>query len=70
MKPDLFKVGQEVIATCSYMHHLTEGKRYVVQEYTPELVTPTLTFPAYVTVLGDSGTQWQDFAHRFKEITC
>ena len=67
MTPE-FEVGQEVIATCSYMHQLTEGKRYVVVEVIPKLVTPTFTFPVYIAVIGDFGKPISGHAHRFKAV--
>ena len=63
-----FAIGQEVIATCTYMHQITEGKRYVVTGTTPKLVTPTFTFPEYVTVTGNFGTRVTGHAHRFKAV--
>ena len=63
-----FVIGQEVIATCDYMHQITEGKRYVVTGITPRLVTPTFTFPEYVEVVGDFGTPVSGHTHRFKAV--
>lgn len=61
----IFTVGQQVVATGPYMWSLTEGKTYTVVEYTPELPTPTFTFPAYVTVVGDLGNHVTGHTHRF-----
>lgn len=54
-KETVFKVGQRVIATGSYMHQLTEGKEYTVIAVTPRLVGDTFTWPEYTTVIGDLG---------------
>ena len=64
-----FEIGQEVIATGTYMHQISEGARYVVTDITPRRVTPTFTFPEYVTVAGNFGTPVTCHTHRFKEIT-
>jgi len=61
----VFTVGQQVVATGSYMWSLTEGNTYTVLEYTPELTTPAFTFPAYVTVMGDLGNPVTGHTHRF-----
>lgn len=63
-----FEIGQEVIATGTYMHQITEGARYVVTGTTPKLVTPTFTFPEYVTVTGNFGTPVTGHTHRFKAV--
>ena len=63
-----FEIGQEVIATCTYMHQLTEGKRYVVIGIIPRHVTPTVTFPEYVTVVGDFSTPVTGHTYRFKAV--
>jgi hypothetical protein len=63
-----FEVGQVVEATGSYSWLLTEGKRYEVVNYDPPVVTPTFTFPAYVTVIGDSGKPVVGHTYRFRAI--
>jgi hypothetical protein len=62
-----FSVGQKVKATGSYMHQLTEGKEYTVVKYEDPVHTPTFTWPAYVTVIGDFGKPVTGHTHRFKE---
>lgn len=66
MAEEVFEIGQRVVATCNYMHQITEGKEYVVTGYTPRLVTPTFTWPAYVEVTGNFGTPVSGHTHRFK----
>lgn len=66
MKEPTFEVGETVIATGSYMHQITEGKEYTVTRVTPEEVTPTFTWPEYITVVGNFGTPVTGHAHRFK----
>lgn len=63
-----FEVGQIVEATGSYNWRLTRGKRYIVIGVEPELVTPTFTFPVYVTVIGDSGQPVTGHAYRFRAV--
>lgn len=64
----IFTVGQHVVATGSYMWSLTEGKVYTVVGYTPERPTPSFTFPASVTVVGDLGNHVTGHTHRFAHI--
>lgn len=64
----VFTVGQRVQATCSYMYSLTEGKEYTVVGYADRLVTPTFTFPPYVTVIGDHGKPVTGHTNRFRAI--
>ena len=63
-----FNVGQLVVATGSYTWLLTEGKQYVVINYEPEHYDPNFTWPAYVTVIGDSGKPVTDHTHRFRAV--
>ena len=63
-----FKVGQIVEAIGSYMWQLTEGKKYTVTVYQPEVRDPTFTWPAYVTVIGDSGKPVTGHTHRFRAV--
>lgn len=65
-KAPLFSAGQKVIATGSYNWRLTEGKEYTVVGYVTECVTPTFTWPAYVTVIGDNGAEVTGHTHRFR----
>ena len=62
----VFEVGDRVVAHCHYMWSLTPGKVYTVTEFTPELVGPTFTWPAYVTVIGDLGRPVTAHWYRFK----
>lgn len=64
----VFSVGQVVVATGSYCWHLTEGKKYTVVDYQPRQVGPTFTWPAYVTVIGDSGKKVTGHTHRFRPL--
>lgn len=59
------KVGETVIATGGYSWHLTKGREYVVTKYEPEFRDTNFTWPAYVTVIGDSGKPVTGHAHRF-----
>ena len=59
-----FQVGQLVVSNGTYMHLLQEGAVYTVVDYEPPLVTPTFTWPAYVTVNAD-GRRVTGHAHRF-----
>lgn len=68
-KKPVFEVGQVVEATGSYMWQLTEGKKYMVTKYEPEVYDPTFTWPAYVTVIGDMGKQVTGHTHRFRAVT-
>ena len=67
-KKPLFEVGQTVVATSGYNWLLTEGKKYVVTAYQPEVRDPTFTWPVYVTVIGDSGKPVTGHAHRFRAL--
>lgn len=64
-----FEVGQVVVATSSYNWLLTEGKKYTVVEYQEEQHTPTFTWPAYVTVIGDSGKKVTGHTYRFRAVS-
>lgn len=66
-----FTVGQVVIATSSYNWLLTEGKRYTVVKYEPEVYEPEarFTWSAYVTVIGDSGKPVTGHTYRFRPLT-
>lgn len=66
MSYEVFKAGERVVATCNYMHQITEGKTYEVVEYIERCVTPTFTWPPYVTVLGDFGKPVTGHTHRFR----
>lgn len=66
MNNTIFNVGDIVIATSSYNWLLTEGKQYVVTKYEPEFRDETFTWPAYVTVIGDSGKPVTGHTYRFK----
>lgn len=68
MSEQVFEVGQEVIATGGYNWLLTEGKKYVVTKYEPKVYGPTFTWPAYVTVIGDSGKPVTGHTHRFRPL--
>lgn len=63
-----FQPGQVVVATGSYAHQIIEGKRYTVIGSTPRLVTPTFTWPEYVTVMGDFGKQVEGHTWRFRPL--
>ena len=65
LKDPVFEVGQVVIATGTYMHQINEGKEYTVIGYQPQEYTPIFTWPAYVTVIGNSGTPVTGHTHRF-----
>lgn len=64
----VFKLGQRVQATGPYMWSLTEGREYIVLAYEDPVVTPTFTFPAYVTVMGDLGKLVTGHTYRFRAI--
>jgi len=66
MQEQEFKAGDVVIATCDYMHQITEGKEYTVIKYEPKEYTPTFTWPAYVTVIGNFGNPVTGHTHRFQ----
>ena len=63
-----FNVGQLVVATGSYNWLLTKGKQYVVIKYEPAHYDPNFTWPAYVTVIGDSGNPVTGHTHRFRAV--
>jgi len=66
-----FTIGQTVAGAYvqGYENHLTAGKRYVVTDYSPaERTEIGFTFPAYVTVIGDSGRPVTAHTYRFKAI--
>jgi hypothetical protein len=65
---EVFELGQVVVAVGSYCHSLTEGKEYTVVEYTAPVVSPTFTWPAYVTVVGDLGERVTAHTYRFKPL--
>ena len=65
LKEPVFVVGDVVIATGTYMHQITEGMEYIVTDYQPQDYTPTFTWPAYVTVIGNFGTPVTGHTHRF-----
>lgn len=67
-KDQVFVVDQVVVATGSYNWLLTEGKQYKVVKYEPECRDPTFTWPAYVTVIGDSGKPVTGHTHRFRPL--
>lgn len=70
MDEPVFEVGQVVEATCSYDWLLTKGKQYTVTHYQPSC--PDLhigfTWPAYVTVIGDSGKPVTGHTYRFRAV--
>lgn len=69
-KEPVFEVGQTVVATGSYNWLLTEGKRYTVVKYEPSVrdTEANFTWPAYVTVIGDSGKRVTGHTHRFRAL--
>lgn len=67
-KKHVFEVGQTVVATGSYNWLLTEGKKYVVTKYEEECRTENFTWPAYVTVIGDSGEPVVGHTYRFRAL--
>lgn len=70
MGEPVFEVGQVVESTDGYCWHLTKGKRYTVTHYQPSC--PDLhigfTWPAYVTVIGDSGRPVTGHTYRFRAV--
>lgn len=68
MKAPPFEVGQVVVATGSYGWLLTEGKQYTVTRVDPEVRDGHFTWPAYVSVIGDSGKTVSGHAHRFRAV--
>jgi hypothetical protein len=69
MNDVIFEVGDVVVATCNYAHSIKEGKEYIVTKYEYPEVTPTFTWPAYVTVIGAFGTPVSGHTYRFKKKT-
>lgn len=67
MKP-VFTSGQVIVATCNYANQITEGKQYKVTKYQAEDAQPHFTWPAYVSVMGDLGTEVTAHTHRFKPV--
>ena len=67
-KEPIFKAGEVVVATGSYNWRLTEGKEYTVIKYEAEFTDTTFTWPAYVTVIGDSGKPVTGHTHRFHKL--
>jgi hypothetical protein len=61
----MFTAGQRVKAVSDYAYQVTEGKEYTVVEFIPKQVTPTFTWPEYVTVISDNGKEVTGHAHRF-----
>ena len=68
IKKPVFEAGQVVVATGSYNWLLTEGKQYVVIKYEEECPTENFTWPAYVTVIGDSGKPVTGHTHCFRAL--
>lgn len=66
----VFTPGQRVKALCSVGYVITEGKEYVVHEYTPRARSENghFTWPAYVTVTGDHGKLCTTHTQRFIAI--
>ena len=66
----VFEVGQVVVATGNYSWLLTEGKQYTVTKYEPECPDHAIgfTWPAYVTVIGDSGKPVTGHTYRFRAV--
>jgi hypothetical protein len=63
-----FSVGQIVVATGSYNWLLTKGRRYTVTKFEEGFRGETFTWPAYVTVIGDSGKPVTGHAYRFRAL--
>lgn len=70
MSEQVFEVGQKVVATGSYNWLLTKGKQYEVIKYEPPFPEPNIgfTWPAYVTVIGDSGKPVTGHTYRFRAL--
>ena len=64
----VFEIGQVVVATGSYNWLLTEGKQYTVVKYEPRHPTENFTWPAYVSVIGDSGKKVTGHTYRFRAL--
>jgi hypothetical protein len=62
-----FEVGETVIATGWYNWSITSGKEYTVTKYQPEMREETFTWPAYVTVIDDTGKPLTGHTYRFKK---
>ncbi len=68
IKQTIFKAGQTVVSIGSYAYLLTEGKQYIVVKYEAECPDLNFTWPAYVTVIGDSGKPVTCHAYRFRAL--
>lgn len=64
----VFAVGQRVVAAGRPYPGLTEGKEYVVTKYEDRAHTPSFTWPAYVTVIGDFGLPVTGHTYRFRRL--
>jgi len=64
---NVFTVGQQVRARCSYAHRVVEGKVYTVVDYCEPVYMENFTFPAYVAVDVDGVTVWAH-THRFEAV--
>lgn len=49
-------------------YNLTEGKEYQTVSMTPQLITPHFTFPRYITVVDDNGSESTGHAWRFVTV--
>lgn len=70
-KPAPTKAGQLVRCLFADGYNFTEGREYIVIEYTPPYQTQGaggFTFPAYVVVLDDAGHKNTCHAGRFEVI--
>lgn len=63
----VFEVGDIVVCRNARSYLFTEGRHYVVEEYTPTDPAPGYTRPAYVAVKDDSGRSVHCHADRFKK---
>lgn len=67
-----FKEGERVKAICSHAYRITEGRVYTVVKFEPEFYDDRsksgFTWPAYATVIGDSGEPITCHAHRFRKL--
>lgn len=63
----VFEVGNVVVCRNPRGYLLTEGRQYVVEEYTPTDPAFTYTWPAYVVVKDDRGKGAYCHADRFKK---
>lgn len=64
----VFTVGQVVVATSSDNWLLTKGKQYAVVKYEPPFPDDNFTWPAYITVIGDSGKPVTGHTYRFRPL--